>query len=258
MDAAQCLARPMARLFLLPSSSSSSSSSAASSAAARHAASRTLSRPQPRPCPSSASSPRAHSTTARTKRSIKVAPHPSFLPDRRLPGLPPADTIIYNPPASEASPYHTPFLFLPRNDPRRVALVRMGPAHLHARPGASSAATASTSEGDGVDQQKQLSPELRHNSQSPRSPDSLTITPEQIAEMKRLRADDPLQWSTSRLAKRFDCSRMFVSIAAPAPADHVRWLQEKLERRKDRWGPKRRQAREDRSKRSDMMYRGEI
>lgn len=182
---------------------------------------------------------RGHKTTARTKRSLKIAPHPSFLPDRTRP-FPAADSIIYNPPSSQATPHHTPFLFLPHNDPRRDALKRIRSNGLLPSP---------TSEPFG-----QLAPEVVYKRRDPKS----HITQADVDEMKRLRAEDPVTWSINALARKFDCSTILVKMAAPGSQEHTQWLADKLERRKARWGPKRTQAREDRKRREELLHRGEL
>ncbi|EGR45134.1 uncharacterized protein TRIREDRAFT_81779 [Trichoderma reesei QM6a] len=203
-------------------------------------------------------STRGHKTTARTKRSLKMAPHDSFLPSRSA-AFPAADQIIYNPPASEASPEHTPFIFLPRNDPRRLAILRLRNNNTFSdpssQPSSSSSSSPSSTEaaaaaaGDG-----ELPPEMRYKRRQPK----YNLTKEHIDEMRRLRAEDPLTWSVQRLARKFECSTVFVQMAAPAPEEHLRWLRAKMERKKERWGPIRTAAREDRKRRAEMLYRGEL
>jgi hypothetical protein len=190
---------------------------------------------------------RGHKTTARTKRALKVAPHDSFLPGRSKP-MPTAggqDHIIYNPPSSEASPFHTPFLFLPPNDPRRAALVRMRISNPGLLPGDDAAAVKS---------EEDLPPSLRYK----RRLAKYNLTETDLAEMKRLRKEDPLQWSVRALAAKFECSPIIVQIAAPAPEDHKQWLEQKMDRQKARWGPIKTQAREDRRRRAEMLYRGDL
>lgn len=182
---------------------------------------------------------RGHKTTARTKRSLKIAPHPSFQPDRTRP-YPAADSIIYNPPSSQATPHHTPFLFLPQNDPRRDALKRIRANNLLPQ---------STIEPSG-----ELAPEVNYKRRTPQS----NVTKEQVEEMKALRAEDPVTWSINALARKFQCSTIFVKMVAPATKEHTQWLAEKLERRKTRWGPMKTQAREDRQRREEMLHRGEL
>ncbi|CAH0018029.1 unnamed protein product [Clonostachys rhizophaga] len=188
---------------------------------------------------------RGHKTTARTKRALKIPPHDSFLPNRSQP-FPAADHIIYNPPASEASPEHTPFIFLPSNDPRREAIQRM---RLSSPEALGSVAGASPPQNDA-----DLPPAMSY----PRRRAQYNLTEDDMAEMRRLRNEDPLTWSTNALSKKFNCSPIIVSIAAPAPAEHKKWLEEKAERRRERWGPIKTQAREDRGRRAEMLYRGEI
>ncbi|KAJ4206715.1 Hypothetical protein NCS54_00726000 [Fusarium falciforme] len=181
---------------------------------------------------------RGHKTTARTKRSLKIAPHESFQPDRKT-AFPAADSIIYNPPASEASPLHTPFLFLPPNDARRAAITRL--RHTPGSP------VAPPAEG-------KLPPAMNYHRRDP----NYNLKAADIQEMKRLRAEDPVTWSVNKLAEKFGCSTIFVKMAAPAPAGHLKALQAKQERREARWGAIRTKAREDRKRRTEMLYRGEL
>ncbi|KAF5023016.1 hypothetical protein F66182_4935 [Fusarium sp. NRRL 66182] len=181
---------------------------------------------------------RGHKTTSRTKRSLKIAPHDSFLPDRKA-AFPASDSIIYNPPSSEASPLHTPFLFLPPNDARRAAITRL--RHTPGSP------VAPVSEG-------KLPPAMKY----PRRNPNYNLTAADIQEMKRLRSEDPVTWSVNKLAEKFGCSTVFVKMAAPAPASYLKNLQAKQERREARWGAIRTQAREDRERRTGMLYRGEL
>lgn len=185
---------------------------------------------------------RGHKTTARTKRALKIAPHDSFLPDRSA-DAPAGDSIIYNPPASEASPLHTPFIFLPPNDPRRAAIVRM---RAGTRPPLSAQPDASSRE--------QLPPAMKY----PRRQARYNLTAKDMEEMRRLRSEDPITWSVGALARKFQCSTIIVRIAAPPPPGHKEWLRAKQERKESRWGPIKTKAREERRMRTDMMYRGEI
>jgi hypothetical protein len=190
-------------------------------------------------------STRGHKTTRRTKRALKIAPHDDFLPSRAAGATYPAgDSIIYNPPSSEASPFHTPFLFLPTGDPRRAALERLRATN----PAALSAAAAAPASPD----------ELPGAMRYPRRETKYNLTSADFDEMRRLREEDPLKWSVNALSRHFACSPIIVQIAAPASADHLKWLREKLERKKARWGPIKTQARDDRKRRAEMLYRGEI
>lgn len=181
---------------------------------------------------------RGHKTTARTKRSLKISPHESFLPDRRT-TFPAADSIIYNPPASEASPLHTPFIFLPSNDARRAAITRL--RHTPGSP------VAPPVEG-------KLPPATRHSRRDP----NYNMTAADVKEMKRLRNEDPITWTANVIARKFGCSEVFVSMAAPAPPDYLKALKAKQERREARWGAIRKHAKEERVRRTEMLYRGEM
>lgn len=79
-----------------------------------------------------------------------------------------------------------------------------------------------------------------------------------LAEMRKLRSEDPLTWSVNALAKKFECSPVIVQIAAPAPAEHKEWAAEKMQRQQARWGPIKTQAREDRKRRAELLYRGQL
>lgn len=186
---------------------------------------------------------RGHKTTARTKRALKLAPHDSFLPDRSA-SFPAADSIIYNPPASEASPEHTPFLFLPSNDPRRAAVDRMRKSTGLTSSAGKSSTTAT------------LPPEMKYHRRDDQPRYHLSAA--QVQEMRALREEDPLTWSVAALARRFECSQIFVQIAAPAPKAHKVWLGEQQRKREARWGPKKTAAREERKRRTELMYRGEL
>lgn len=187
---------------------------------------------------------RGHKTAARTKRALKIAPHDSFLPDRSAP-FPAADSIIYNPPASEPSPAHTPFLFLPPSDPR---------ARLRKPTSATSTSLTASP----------LPPAMRYPRRGGGADDKQPVrqqqhlSAEQVQEMRRLRAEDPLTWSVGALARKFACSAVFVQIAAPAGASHKAWLEEQKQKREARWGSKKTTAREDRKRRAELMYRGEL
>lgn len=207
---------------------------------------------------------RSHQTFSRTKRALNIAPHPSFTAS---PAGSPA-TIVFNPPAAEPSVHHTPQKFLPKSDPRRkhadLAALFASP---HAAPGtvptssSSSSSpftpsTATTAEGTAAtNEEAGLPPALNFPSRiNPR----YHLTREDVAEIRRLRAEDPVRWSVNRLAKKFDCSEVFITICTPAPRDHKENLERKLEAVKRRWGAIRTKARLERTKRKEMLFRGEL
>ncbi|KAI1876234.1 hypothetical protein JX265_000519 [Neoarthrinium moseri] len=174
---------------------------------------------------------RSQSTTRRTKKALKIAPHPSFLDNGT------DDHIVFNPPSSAPSVYHTPFKFLPKTDPRRQAnLTQLLRA---------SAPASSPSAPEVGGTPSFVAP--KHN-----------VTAEQIEEMRALRSSDPATWSVLALAKKFQCSNYFVLMCCRANPQHRQSEKERLEAIKARWGPIRTKAREDRQKRKVMLGRGEL
>jgi len=75
--------------------------------------------------------------------------------------------------------------------------------------------------------------------------------------MRRLRANDPENWTRIKLAKKFNCSSLFVRMCCEATKEEIEAEKAKMEALKARWGPKRRMAREDRVKRREASYRDE-
>ncbi|CAK7234750.1 hypothetical protein SCUCBS95973_009040 [Sporothrix curviconia] len=208
---------------------------------------------------------RYQSTANRTKRALNIAPHASFLKNgggrdkagtgsssgasshvaTTLGTIPAASgngatTLLYNPPASASSVYHTPFKFLPKSDPRRrsnlTALFKSAPA----------SSSPSTSQ----------APELGHRSYAPTK--QYHLTEEDVAELRRLRALDPIEWSVHRLARHFECSPIFVMLAVRSSAEHRQAKLAQAEAARARWGPIRSKARSDRVKRREMLYNGDL
>lgn len=114
-------------------------------------------------------------------------------------------------------------------------------------PGAPALTSDSLTEAD-------LPPKMRYKHRNPR----YNLEEADVAEMRRLRAEDPIKWSVGKLAQKFECSEVFVKMAAPASQEHHEWLKAKLQRQSTRWGPKKTLAREDRKRRAEMVYRGEL
>ena len=76
-----------------------------------------------------------------------------------------------------------------------------------------------------------------------------------MEEMRQLRREDPLTWSATALAKKFDCSRVFVMFVTEGLAKGKQEQQKRLtEIVRSRWGVKRRVAREDRAIRKERWY----
>ncbi|KAL2128849.1 hypothetical protein VTI74DRAFT_8568 [Chaetomium olivicolor] len=202
---------------------------------------------------------RPKSSAARTRAALRIPQHPSFLnlvagsdkhgnpPAGADPSQPPTDQIIFNPPSSAPSVYYTPFKFLPPTDPRRRE-------NLTSLFSSSSSSTPTT-----TSQSSALSPEdlptvrgipptqVRHH-----------LTKADIEEMRRLRATDPVKNSVQNLALQFKCTKLFVMMCCQAPKEHKERVAAEEEKIKARWGPRRRQAREDRARRWGMVFNGEL
>ena len=76
--------------------------------------------------------------------------------------------------------------------------------------------------------------------------------------MRRLREEDPVTNSVVALAAKFGCSKLFVMMCCHAPKEHQEKHKERLEAVRERWGPVRSKAREDRVRRKEMLLRGEL
>jgi hypothetical protein len=196
---------------------------------------------------------RQKSTAARTRRALNIPPHQSFLHPNKDPATaaarPTTDEIIFNPPSSAPSVFHTPFKFLPKSDPRRIANL------------ASNLFTSSTTI-------QYTNPTSSQTAPSPESFPSIEgppvlkprhhLTPADIEQMRRLREQDPVTNSVQNLARQFQCSKLFVLMCCQAPKEHKEKIKEQEEKVKARWGPRRRAAREERHRRMEMLFNGEL
>lgn len=167
---------------------------------------------------------RSQSSYGRTKQRLRVKPDASFgSPSNQL-----YDNIIHNPPSSAPSVYHTPTKFLPSNDARR-------------------ALRDHKSEGS-----EELPPVFKTS-----APKKYHLNPSDIEEIRRLRLSDPMLWSRWKLAKRFDCSPMFIAMVCEASPQKKEIQRQVLDAVQSRWGTKRRMAREDRQLRKETWGRCE-
>ncbi|WPH01835.1 Hypothetical protein R9X50_00468900 [Acrodontium crateriforme] len=173
------------------------------------------------------SNARYQSTYRRTRKALRVKPHASFLPAN---STEPADHIIFNPPSSAPSVYHTPAKFLPASDPRRQI------------PRASTPASLSTSQTDSAS--AVVLPAVRAPYQK-----KYHLTAAEVEEMRSLRASDPTVWTRVRLAEKFECSPFFVSLCCSAPKEVHEQQAKDLAEVKKRWGRRKVEAREARVER---------
>ncbi|MCJ1254037.1 hypothetical protein MMC24_001851 [Lignoscripta atroalba] len=177
---------------------------------------------------------RHESSARRTTKRLRAKPDPSFTSGYK-PSRETHDHIVFNPPSSEPSPYHTPAKFLPSNDPRRNLLSQ---SYNHENPYQNPT--------------RRLPPPVRKPYEK-----TYHLNDDQIAELRRLRIEDPFQWTRGKLAEKFNCSPLFVTLVCQASPQRKEHAKQVIENIKARWGPRRRNAREDRAKRREMWGRDE-
>lgn len=174
------------------------------------------------------------SSSRRTAKKLRVKPDQTFtdsvLPDQIN------DHVVFNPPSSAPSVYQTPAAFLPPGDPRRRLLAE---SHSHVNPY--------------EDPDRRLPPPVRRLPQEKK----YHLREEEITEIRRLRTIDPSVWTRKKLAEKFDCSQFFVGMVVQATQEKKEKERQILENVKEKWGRRRRYAREDRAKRRDLWERDE-
>ncbi|KAI9849885.1 MAG: hypothetical protein M1837_000099 [Sclerophora amabilis] len=174
-------------------------------------------------CQPAISNRRHESSFRRTTKRLRVKPESSFLPSKPSPQQ---DHIVFNPPSSAPSVYHTPFTFLPKEDRRREFF------------------SGQPSKPSPLPKPVRRPYEKRYHLGQP-----------EIDEIRRLRLKEPHTYTVQTLAKKFDCSSLFVSIICQEPDEHRERSEAELEATKSGWGRKRRTAREDRAKRRETWGR---
>ncbi|KAJ9477533.1 54S ribosomal protein L20, mitochondrial [Pseudozyma hubeiensis] len=142
-------------------------------------------------------------------------------PDATRHTLPSGETFIVRPP--------------PSSPPSRSTIYQPQPL-LHAQPSSETSA---------------LPPALRPRSRLSAQRDSIetAITPDQIAEIQRLRRQDPITYTKTKLAKQFNCSPLFISIVAPLPKAVKQVKKQQDDLKKQSWGLNKRVARAEREER---------
>ena len=177
---------------------------------------------------------RHESSARRTTKRLRTKPDSSLgFRSKLLPGV--QDHIVFNPPSSAPSPYQTPSIFLPPNDPRRQLLAQ---SHSHANPY--------------QDHNRRL-PQPVHKPYEK----TYHLNQAQIADIRRLRTEDPFKWTRAKLAEKFGCSQFFVGMVSEASTERKEQSRQALENTQARWGKRRRYAREDRAKRRELWGRDE-
>lgn len=230
-----------------------------------------LSKPSIPPSRISRSLPqRRHESSYRRQiQRLSIPPAPSFTnaPNKASPA-PSSSHVIFNPPSSSPNVYHTPQKFLPLGDKRRALYAGAASMYNMSTPTPtiqpSDALSAFAKPGTQLHESHSthpsgLRPSVPKGMPLPQSLKALHrkkyhLGPEEITEMKRLRKEDPKQWSLLRLAEKFQCSQLFVQIACKnedAGREH--------ERRRDEarklWGPRKMRARVERVRRRELWGR---
>jgi hypothetical protein len=171
-------------------------------------------------------------TARRTSKALRPVPALSAAPASKY-SIPGTNQIVFNPPPSAPTPYHTPPIFLPSQDPRRILLT---PSYAHANPYRAN--------------DKELPPAVK-----PPREKTYHLSKEDIEEMRRLRQSDEWTWTRKRLADKFGCTEFFVGMCVQASHTRMEWAKTNLDRVKQRWGDKRRSARDERTKRRELWGR---
>lgn len=168
---------------------------------------------------------RNQSSYRRSKSRLRVKPDASFGP----PSDQLQEHIIYNPPSSAPSVYQTPTKFLPADDVRRTLRTDT---------------SANQPDAQELPSVFKSIPEKKYH-----------LNQSDIEEIRNLRLNDPMTWSRWKLAKRFDCSPMFIAKVCEASPQKKEIQKQVLEAVQSRWGTKRRMAREDRQLRKESWGR---
>ncbi|ESZ96520.1 hypothetical protein SBOR_3142 [Sclerotinia borealis F-4128] len=172
---------------------------------------------------------RYESSFRRTKQRLNIRPDPNFVPTKGAL----QDHIVFNPPSSSPSVFHTPLKFLPKDDKRRKILSitqeRINALSKHRLPP--------------LVNPKQFRYERGH------------LSEKDVAEIRRLRADQPERWTRLQLSKKFQCSSIFIGMITEAPEEKRELERQKLEAVKAKWGPTRTAARENRQRRVELAKR---
>ncbi|KAF2224253.1 mitochondrial ribosomal protein subunit L20-domain-containing protein [Elsinoe ampelina] len=199
---------------------------------------------------------RTEATARRLRKSLRVKSDPSFT----APVEETADHIIFNPPSSAPNVYHTPPIFLPASDPRRQFHVLAEQAS-SPKPANATAEVDATEDAMGPTRRLALSRLSRSSSALPPTigqprERKYHLGPDDVQEIRKLRAMDPKQWTVKRLAKFFDCNEFFIRLCASSPEAKAE-EDAKIDAIKGRWGRTKREAREDRQKRKELWGRAD-
>ncbi|KAK6339248.1 hypothetical protein TWF718_008671 [Orbilia javanica] len=217
---------------------------------------------------------RYKSTTRRMTKALRLHPHGSFIgtastmPSRSATSrdLTPVvssvvPNIIHNPPAAAPTPFITPKLFVPKQDPRYeapsgTAILTSAPAVTAVDVNPRPEVTSASSSGEGVSaggvagEPSKLPPSLRRPYQK-----TYHLDEAQVKEIQRLRGENPDVYTRRKLAKMYGCSEFFVGMVAPTTEERKKEMRKKVEDVKAGWGRIRSFAREERGRRRELWSR---
>ncbi|EPS44685.1 hypothetical protein H072_1332 [Dactylellina haptotyla CBS 200.50] len=211
---------------------------------------------------SQCSNVRYKSTTRRMTKALRLHPHGSFIgtastipsksshPPPSLSKEQPAASIlpniIHNPPAAAPTPYITPKLFLPPNDPRYSA---PSPSAILTSAPTNTASPVpprpQVSDGDATG--RKLPPALSRPYQK-----SYHLTEQDIKKIQRMRQANPRVNTRRNLAKQFGTSEFFIGMVAPTTEERKTEMKQKVQGVKDNWGKIRTFARTERTRRREL------
>lgn len=134
--------------------------------------------------------------------------------------------VVYNPPSSAPTPYQTPAAFLPENDARKTAVWNT------------------------IQHNTETMPPLTKPAEK-----QYNLSPEEIAEIQRLRLEDPDVWTRKALAKKFNCSPFFISIVSKPAVERQAEMDRRLNIIQSGWTDHRANARKDRARRRKLWLR---
>lgn len=193
---------------------------------------------------------RRHESSTRRHRKLLALPEaPSYTADHSAP------TLLFNPPSSAPSVFHTPLKFLPEGDKRRqlhAAAQTYATAAAHRRQTSPVAAP-----GTPLSSASLLPPRPTAALPAPlKEPyeKKYHLTPSDIDEIRKLRNSDPQVWTRVKLAAKFGCSQFFVGMVAKAP-EKAAAVARSHEAARQKWGAKRKMAKEDRERRKALWGR---
>lgn len=80
------------------------------------------------------------------------------------------------------------------------------------------------------------------------------LGPEEMEQIRQLRTADPDTWTRVKLAEKFGCSQFFVGMVVKAP-EKARRVEAEHQGAREKWGRRRREAREERERRKGLWGR---